>query len=555
MMTAKRISCGLIIVFSLFVDRAGLVARAASDPAGEAMSYIRPEAIRADMRFLADDLLEGRGAGTRGHEIAARFVAARFEADGLEPAGDNGTYFQFVPFRSFHPDEKHTSLTLLTDGKEETLAFRQDFITYRQTTRTETSVEAPVVYVGYGITAPDQSYDDYQNIDAKGKIVAFLYGAPPKFESTMRAHYSFRTLKAANAVAHGAVGFLYLHTPEQEHIYSFVDQMHEMAFSDFHWVNPEGIPGDNFEQLRGYSILSLDGVSKLLAGSGKTPEELFHAARESKPLSFTLPVAARIHVVDQAEDLRSPNVVARLLGSDPNLRDEYVVFTAHSDHLGIGDSVNGDNIYNGAIDDASGTACLLEIAKAFSRMSPRPRRSILFVSTTAEEKGMLGSDYFAHYPTVPISSIVADVDIDGEPLLWPMEDVILYGAGHSSLDVSANEAAKRMGLDVTPDPWPEQGEFVRQDGYSFVRQGIPTLEPDVGIKSSDPKINPRAMSEWWNDHVYHTPKEDMNQKLDFEAGAKYARYNFLLGYLVVQKTERPAWNPGDFFGETYGKRK
>ncbi len=176
--------------------------------------------------------------------------------------------------------------------------------------------------------------------------------------------------------------------------------MHEMAFSDFHWVNPEGIPGDDFEQLRGYSILSLEGVRKLLAGSGKTPEELFQAARESKPLSFALPVTARLHVVDQAEDLRSPNVVARLRGSDPNLRDEYVVFTAHSDHLGIGDSVDGDNIYNGAIDDASGTACLLEIARAFNRMSPRPRRSILFVSTTAEEKGMLGSDYFSHYPTV-----------------------------------------------------------------------------------------------------------------------------------------------------------
>jgi Zn-dependent M28 family amino/carboxypeptidase len=179
----------------------------------------------------------------------------------------------------------------------------------------------------------------------------------------------------------------------------------------------------------------------------------------------------------QVEDLRSPNVVARLRGSDPNLRDEYVVFTAHSDHLGIGESVNGDNIYNGAIDDASGTACLLEIAKAFKRMSPRPRRSILFVSATAEEKGMLGSDYFAHYPTVPRSSIVADIDIDGGPLLWPMEDVILYGAGHSTLDLSANEAAARMGLNVTPDPWPEQGEFVVRMGTHSSGKGCQQSNP------------------------------------------------------------------------------
>lgn len=548
--------CGaLFLTVLLLGSRPGFTARAADDSADQAMSYIRPEAIRADMRFLADDLLEGRGPGTHGHEIAARFVASRFEADGLEPAGDNGTYFQFVPFRSFRPDEKQTSLTLLRGGREEALAFRRDFITYRQTTRKETSVEAPVVYVGYGVTAPDLGYDDYLGADVKGKIVAFLFGAPPKFTSTLRAHYSFRTLKAANAVAHGAVGFLYLHTPDQEPIYSFLDQAQDLVFPDLHWLNAAGIPGDDFEQLHGYSILSLDGVSKLLAGSGKTPEELFRAAQESRPLSFSLPVSARIHVVDQTEDLRSPNVVARLRGSDPALRDEYVVLTAHSDHLGIGLPVNGDNIYNGAIDDASGTACLLEIAKAFNRMSQRPRRSILFVSTTAEEKGMLGSDYFAHYPTVPKGSIVADVDIDGDPLLWPMEDVIDYGAGHSTLDVLVKEAAVHMGLDVTPDPWPEQGLFVRQDGYSFVRQGIPTIEPDPGTKSSDPKINPRQIADAWTGHVYHSPKDDMNQPLDFEAGAKYARFNFLVAYLVAQKTERPAWKPGDFFGKTFGISK
>jgi hypothetical protein len=231
-----------------------------------------------------------------------------------------------------------------------------------------------------------------------------------------------------------------------------------------------------------------------------------------------------------------------------------VVYTAHLDHLGIGEPVDGDKIYNGALDNASGTACLLEIAKAFSKMNPRPRRSILFVSVTGEEEGLLGSDYFAHYPGVPKHALVANINMDGAGLLWPIEDVVASGAEHSTLSATVQEAAGRLKLMVSPDPSPEQVFFIRSDQYSFVKQGIPAVWPRIGLKSSDPSIRPNEIRKKWVETIYHKPQDDMNQQFNFESGAKYARYIFLVGYLVAQQAERPVWNAADFFGERYGKK-
>jgi hypothetical protein len=523
---------------------------AGKDAADEASAVIRPEAIRADMRFLADDLLEGRGTGTCGHEIAAKFMAAQFEAMGLEPAGDDGTYFQSVPLRSIEPDRERTTLSLWRGGKEQVLIFGRDFISLVDPGRTEVSVEASVVYLGFGVTAPERGYDDYAGMDAKGKIVALVYGAPPQFEPTIRAHYSSRAVKAANAAAHGAVGTLLLDSPAIEQIYPFKDRVSDLAFPEMRWLDASGQPNDYFPELRGTVFLSMEATASVFEGSGKSPEEIFVAAKEGKPSSMALPLAAKIKTVSKFQDLRSPNVVARVTGSDPKLRDEYVVYSAHLDHLGIGQPVNGDRIYNGALDNASGSACLLEIARAYSKMEPRPRRSILFVSVTAEEAGLLGSDYFAHYPTVPKDRLIANINIDGNlALLWPIEDVIVRGSEHSTLGITAREAAARLSLDVSSDPFPELVFFIRSDQYSFVKQGIPSVFPSVGTKSSDPNIKPQQIITKWRQTIYHKPQDDMSQPFDFESGAKYARYNFFLGYLVAQKTEKPAWNPGDFFGE------
>ena len=528
----------------------------AQDSLEQVASTIRPKALRADMRLLADDLLEGRAAGTRGHEVAALFMATQFEAMGLEPAGENGTYFQSVPLRSFSPDEKRTTLKLLLAGKTQNLIFGQDFISLGDPARADVSVEAPLVFVGFGVTAPEQAYDDYAGMEAKGKIVALISGAPPQFEATVRAHYSSTAAKRANAAAHGAVGAIVLDSNALEQVYPFKDRVSELALPDLRWLDAKGQPNDYFPELRGLAFLSMTATARVCENSGKSVEQVYSAAKDGKSFSFALAVTAEMKTASQLADVRSPNVIARLPGSDPKLRDEYVVYSAHLDHLGIGEPVNGDSIYNGALDNASGSACLLEIARAYSQMNPRPSRSILFVSVTGEEEGLLGSDYFAHYPSVGKDHLVADINIDGNlALLWPIEDVIPRGSEHSTLSAAAREAAARMKFDVSPDPFPELVFFIRSDQYSFVKQGIPSVFLSTGMKSSDPKIKPVEIITKWRQTIYHKPQDDMNQPFDFESGAKYAQYAFILGYLVAQNAAKPVWNPGDFFGEHYGKGK
>ncbi len=553
--SVKKISVGLLALAVVWVLMKAHGVRAEGDAAEAAMATIRPEAIRADMRFLADDLLEGRGTATRGHEIAAKFMAAQFEALGLEPAGENGTYFQSVPFRSGRPDEAKTTLTLVRGGKVQKLVYRKDFITSVDPGRAESSVEAPVVFVGDGVTAPEEGYDDYKGIDAKGKIVAMAFEAP-QFESSLKAHYSATEVKEAIAVAHGAVGIIVISDPILEDIYPYSKQTRDLDFPQFRWLDRQGRPNDYFPELMGGAILSLEETKKLFEGSGHTAEEVFADIKAGKPKSFALPMTARIQNVTQLEDVQSPNVVANLEGSDAKLKSEYVVYSAHSDHLGIGQPVKGDSIYNGALDNASGSAILLELARAFSKMNPRPRRSILFVSVTGEEAGLLGSDYFARFPTVAKDAIVAEVNMDEDDMLWPLEDIVALGAEHSSLDGAVKKAAERMHLGLSPDPAPEETFFIRSDQYSFVKQGVPAVFPMAGYKSSDPKINPAAIYKKWEQERYHEPGDDMEQPgLLFDEAAKYARFVFLCGYFVAQETERPAWKKGDFFGEHYGKKK
>ncbi|HEV8075374.1 MAG TPA: M28 family metallopeptidase [Candidatus Acidoferrum sp.] len=529
-------------------------AQASADPSEAAIESIRPEAIRAHMNFLADDLLEGRGTDSRGYEIAARYMASEFESMGLTPAGDAGTYLQKVPLRSVRLDEPNTTLSLIRNGKPETLVFRKDFLAPGDPARKETSLEAPVVYVGFGVTAPEQNYDDYKGIDAKGKIVAMVFEAP-NFESSLKAHYSSFEQKKANAVAHGAVGLIVVNDPVLEGLYPFKEQVRDLSRPAFHWLSKEGLPNDYFPQLHGGAILSLEASKQLFVGSGHTPEEVFQAAKEGKSLAFPLPLSAKIHQQAKLEDVSSHNVVAKLEGSDPALKNEYLVYSAHLDHLGIGEPVKGDSIYNGALDNASGCAILLEVARAFSKMNPRPKRSILFVAVTGEEAGLLGSDYFAHYPTVSKDAIVANVNMDEDQMLWPLLDIIPFGAEHSTLDGVVKRAAERLQLGISPDPMPEEVIFIRSDQYSFVRQGVPAVFLVAGFKSNDPKIDPPAIFKDWEATRYHQPQDDMQQpNLDFNQAVKYAQFAYLCGWLITQDPARPAWNAHDFFGDHYAKK-
>jgi hypothetical protein len=539
---------------SLLCFLSGGQAVAASVPADEsdtALATIRPEAIRADMRFLADDLLEGRGTGTRGHLLAAQFMAAQFESMGLAPAGDHGTFFQDVPLQSLKVNQADSSFKWTSAATTESLRFGEDYILYGDPGRDDSQVAAQIIFVGYGITAPEQNYDDYKDIDVKGKIAAVVFGAPG-FPSAVKAHYSASWLKRKNAAAHGAVGLLVFYDPRFESLYSFAKQVRDLAIPRFNWLDAAGTPNHYYPALKTVGSVSMAAVKRLLSGSAHTAEEIYAGVKVGKLAAFPLAGTAELRTVTRRALVHSPNVVAKLEGSDPKLSAEHVVYTAHLDHLGIATPVNGDSIYNGALDNASGAAEVLEIARAFTRLPDKPRRSVLFLEVTAEEAGLLGSDYFASNPTVPRTSIVADVNIDEDLMLWPLRDVVALGAEHSSLDGIVHRAAERLRLTVSPDPAPEQVDFIRSDQYSFVRQGIPSLALTAGFKTDDPNVKPAEIFENWNAHYYHQPQDDMRQPgLNFDAATLFARVGFLCGLYVAQERERPRWNPGDFFATAF----
>lgn len=516
-----------------------------------ALSAIRAQAIRAHMRFLADDLLEGRRTATRGYDIAARYVAARFEELGLEPAGTAGSWFQPVPMQQMTTLGEESSLTLHRDGREIELEFGPDFVVRAQ--KEETTFSAPVVFAGFGVTAPELGYDDYEGLDVRGKIVAVLAGSPAGFPSDQRAYYSDRSVVARNAADRGAVGVLGIYTPEMEKRFSWETVRKHIHWPSSTWVDKEGKP--HSYALSGAG-LSLKGAKELFAGAPRPIEEVYKAAEAGKPPTFELPVRASVRIAGRGKRIESPNVAAVLRGSDPKLKDEYVVLSAHLDHVGMeppgeGDT-EGDTIYNGAYDNASGIAVMLEVANAFTRL-PAPRRSVLFLAVTGEEEGLNGSDYFARYPTVPVESIVANTNLDMFLMLYPLRDVIAFGAEHSSLDRVVKEAAGRLGIEVSPDPFPEQVLFIRSDHYSFVQQGVPSIFLAVGLKSADPAVDAPAAWGKWMQEVYHKPGDDMSQAIDFASGVQFAKLNFLISWMVAQEEKRPAWNPGDFFGGKFGR--
>jgi Zn-dependent M28 family amino/carboxypeptidase len=319
------------------------------------------------------------------------------------------------------------------------------------------------------------------------------------------------------------------------------------------WLDNKGQPTDVTPAIRGEAYLSSDTARTLFDGAPRSFDRALAAAANGKTETFTLPITAAINTVSQFETLQSPNIAGILPGSDPTLKHEYVLYTAHADHLGIGDPRNGDSIYNGALDNASGIAALIEMARAFATMNPRPRRSIMFVAVTGEEEGLLGSEYFAHYPTVPIDDIVANINMDELPMVFDFKDVVPLGAEHSSLGPMIDLIAKSEGLEVSPDPMPEENFFVRSDQYSLVKEGVPAVAIAGGEKAVDPKKNGAEIERNWIKNYYHSPQDDMSQPLDFNAAAKYTRLNLAVGYAIANQDARPTWNPGDFFGDAFAK--
>ena len=518
-----------------------------------ALAGVRPVAIRAHMTFLADDALEGRAPGSRGYDLAARYVAAQLASYGLEPAGKEGTYLQDVPLRAGTVNNAESSMTLEAASGPVVLDPRSHYLLNPIFTDADASVAAPLVFVGHGITSPERKYDDYARIDARGKVAVILSGAPSSFPTAVRAHYSSNLEKARNAAAHGAVGVITVRSEYDEASYSFAQYARDARSPRLRAIGTNGSPIDVFPELKANALLSPAGATRLFLGSGRTFDQVLADAKQNKLRSFAFPSRASIRTRSTFTTLTSPNVVGVVPGSDPQLRNEYVVYTAHLDHLGKGQPVDGDGIFNGALDNASGVAALLEVARSFSRLETAPRRSVMFLFVTAEEKGLLGSSYFANYPTVPIENIVANFNADGVFMLWPAADIVALGDEHSSLGAVARRAASHLNLQVSPDPMPAEVFFVRSDQYSFVRRGVPAIFMSPGPMSSDPAFHPQKIVSDWIGRVYHTPRDDMSQNFDFNSGATLVRAQFLMGHIVANSTERPRWNEGDFFGPKFGR--
>jgi Peptidase family M28/PA domain len=515
------------------------------------LAAVRGDAFRAHVAFLADDLLEGRDTGSRGYDLAALYVASQLQAMGLEPAGAKGSWLQPVPLRQTRLLEGEVALEP-KGGPSIKLKPLEDYLQFGDPVRTESRVTAPVVFAGFGVTAPEMAYDDYAGLDARGKIVVVLFNAPPRFPSEPRAHFASIRLKAANAVRHGAVGIIGVRTTDDEKRVPW-ERVADEDPRSVHWLRPDGTPEGDEPELRGSLLLSPTGARRLFASSPVPLEKVFEQAAQSRAKGFPLPVTATIASRSEHSPMTSANVVGRLEGSDPVLKNTYVVYSAHLDHVGLGRPVNGDRTYNGAYDNASGVAVLLEAARALAALRVRPARSVLFVFVTGEEKGLVGSDYFAQNPTVPGDQLVANVNVDMPLLLYPLADIIAFGADNSSLLDVVTQAASRVGLTQSPDPMPAENLFIRSDQYSFVRRGVPSVFLVPGFRSSDPAVDGGQVFQQFLQNDYHRPSDDLTRPMDLPSAERFIRANVLVGYAVASDPEPPRWKPGNFFGKTFGR--
>jgi hypothetical protein len=526
-------------------------------PAGEreseSLALISRENLQAHLSYLADDARKGRMTGTVGYDDSAAYVVREFESLGLEPGGDEGWY-QNVPMIGNRLDIEGAAVTLHQDSGDSSLKWKEDFVMNGDDVRDQTSITAEVVYAGFGVHAPDMGYSDYDGLDVRGKIVAMFGGAPANFPHNERAFYSSARTKAEEMVNRGAVGRIGLRSRvDQKRVPWERLTLNAGILQGMSWLNLSGEVADYQPQLEGAATLSVPTAADLFAGAPITFEQALDAADAGAPLSTPLGVEATLNQKSRHEEVTSPNVIGIILGSDPELKDEYVVYSAHLDHVGIGAPVDGDDIYNGFYDNAMGVALLIEAARAFAAMPERPRRSVLFIALTGEERGLLGSDYFAHYPTVPSDALVANVNLDMPLLLYPLADVIAFGAEHSTLQGLIEPAVAAEDLLLTPDPVPEEVLFIRSDQYSFVRQGVPSAFLVPGFTSTDPTVDGRAA---FQEHLathYHRPSDDSSRPVNWESALRFARANVRIGIAIAEDDNRPAWNEGDFFGERFGK--
>jgi len=511
-----------------------------------AFSSLNTRIFKGHLKFLASDLLEGRAPATRGDTLAQKYIASQLQLMGLEPGGENGTYFQRFPIIGTTADPSMELIARL-GSKEEHFKFREEFVGFSGLQVENIDIaNVEVVFVGYGIVAPEQKWDDYKRVDVKGKVLLMMNDEPPSddlkfFGGKARTYYGRWTYKYEIAARKGALGAIIIHTNESA---GYPFQVVQTSWSGENFSLPQS-KGDSVKLS---SWLSESASMRLVGMAGKNLGAMMKSAqsRKFKPLPLGITVSAHLH--NTLRKLTTANVGGLLLGSDPLLSKELVVFTAHFDHLGIVKPVNGDSIDNGALDNASGVSMVLTLAEGFAHLSPRPKRSLLFLLVGGEEAGTLGSEYYAAHPTFPAGKIAADINIDGVNMFGETRDLSMIGKGRSTIDDAVHAAAKVAGFVVHPDQFPEQGSFYRSDQFSFAAIGVPTAYFDTGIDFvGKPAGWGKQMAEEYNNRDYHQPSDEIRGDWTYEGTMQQARFYFHLAYLVAENPAMPRWTRGDEF--------
>ena len=515
--------------------------------------------IAGDVRYLADDKLEGRETGTRGYDLAAEYAAKRLRQIGLQPAGDNGSYFQAVPLLKATRVAEGATLTVKRNGREIALQFREQFLPALNFNAAEHAIEAPAVFVGQGVHAPELKHDDFSGLELRGKIAVLFSGAPIRFDNDRRAFYSSTREKLRVLAERGAVGAVFVNTPEDEARAPWSRGADNWQRSGMRLRGADGKGMHTFPELLASANVSTAAADLIFADGPQTAAALFQAAQAGTLKGFALPGTLALAARTKIEPAESRNVVAKLPGSDPALAAEHIVYTAHLDHIGIGAPVKDaqgvdDNIYNGALDNALGVAIMFEAARILHDAKPAPKRSLLFIALTAEEKGLLGAEWFAERPTVSVRSLVANINMDMPVLLAPSTDVVPIGIEHSTLKSALETATKELGIGLSPDPFPEEVVFVRSDQYAFIRAGIPAVYLDGGVISADGVRDPKlALRKFLREH-YHQPSDEATLPIAYGDALRLAKLNARIGRLIGDAKERPQWNPGDFFGGKFATK-
>ncbi len=508
---------------------------------------ISAERIRAHTKFLSSDLLEGRGVGTRGGDLATEYIATQFALAGAKPAGENGTYFQPVPLAGAETTPDGSSLTATTGGKAIDFKWSDEFVGTTRRQKAAVDFDAEAVFVGHGIVAPEFNWDDYKGADVKGKVFILFTNEPPSqdakfFGGRALTYYGRWTYKYEEALRRGALAVLIIHTTPTAG-YGW-----DVVRSSWGHEDPQVrlAAGENALAFAGW--LTDAAATEMLASTGHTVDELLNLAntRDFKPMP--LPIRIHGHIASKIREIDTRNVAAMVPGSDPALKDQVVIFTAHWDHLGVGDPVNGDRIYNGAVDNATGCALLLELARAWAALPNKPKRSALFMSVTAEEGGLRGSEYYAMHPIVPLDRTAADLNFDAFEPYGRTKDVTVTGAERTTLWPLVQNVAKRFDYEIKPDPRPEQGSYFRSDHFSLAHVGVPAFSIEEGNQFWGKPANfGDEMFREFNSKHYHQPSDEYHADWDFSGVEQIARFGFALGMDIANQPHLPQFLPGDQF--------